>query len=176
MRTYLLPLIAALTFPATARGAPPAAAPPARPSLAQLHFQFDSAVVDRGDRAELERATAWLGKHPHLYLVIEGHTDAIGTYAYNAGLGVRRAEAVRAALVKLGADPARLVVAVYGEADPVSTVNADNRRVIVRGTRNTLAQIQRQALRKGMAVVWGYHPTGRAAARNRDNLRRFFAG
>jgi outer membrane protein OmpA-like peptidoglycan-associated protein len=179
MRTTILIVVAAaLGLPAVARaGEVPAPPPPTGPpALGEVRFAFDSAVVDPRERGELESARDWIADHPQGYLVIEGHTCPVGTYAYNAGLGVRRAEAVRAALVALGADPARLVVGVYGEASQTGTTNAANRRVVVRGTTDSLAAIEKKTLRRGIAVVWDYRPTGKAVARNQTLLRRFFEG
>jgi outer membrane protein OmpA-like peptidoglycan-associated protein len=178
MRKTLLVLVATLGFPSLASAgdtpAPKANAPPR--GLGELRFAFDSSEVKTSDRPDIENGLDWLANHASGYLVIEGHTDAIGTYAYNAGLGVRRAEAVRAALVELGADPARLVVTVYGEAMPVSTSYAANRRVVLRGTHDSLDAIVAATLVRGMAVVWEYHPTGTATARNQSALRKFMAG
>lgn len=141
--------------------------------MAQLMFDFDRSVVNAADRPELEAAKAWMERHPSSYLVIEGFTDSVGTFAYNAGLATRRAEAVRAALIDLGAPADRLVVGIYGEA-LASGNDAADRRVIVRGTNDSLAKITARTLVNGMGVVWSYQPTSDAVAkRNSNNLREF---
>jgi outer membrane protein OmpA-like peptidoglycan-associated protein len=144
--------------------------------MAQLMFDFDKSVVNAADRPELEAARTWIQAHPSSYLVIEGFTDTVGTYAYNAGLAARRAEAVRAALIDLGAPADRLVVGIYGEVLATGHHTAD-RRVIVRGTNDSLAKITSRTLVQGMGVVWDYQPTNDAVARrNSENLREFFRG
>src|SRR5688500_9066106 len=127
--------------------------------MAVLLFEFDKSDVSRIDRAEVEAARAWIAAHPRSYLVIEGHTDATGSFAYNAGLATRRAEAVRSALITLGAPADRLVVGVFGEANATSPNAAANRRVLIRGTNESIDQITSRTLVDGMAVVWDYQPT-----------------
>ncbi len=67
---------------------------------------------------------------------VEGHTDAVGTTEYNQQLSLRRAEAVKAELVKNGMAAGELRVAGMGETDPIDTNDteagrAQNRRVVI---------------------------------------------
>lgn len=99
----------------------------------QIHFEFDSARIALDPEA-LDEATELLAAVPDGVITIEGHTDATGPILYNATLSLRRAEAVRVALIARGIDPARLVVAGRGPDEPVasnalSTGRAQNRRV-----------------------------------------------
>jgi outer membrane protein OmpA-like peptidoglycan-associated protein len=146
---------------------------PMRP-MAVLLFEFDRSELHRADRAEVEAARDWIEAHPDSYLVIEGHTDATGTFAYNAGLATRRAEVVRQALITLGAPADRLVVGVFGEARATSPNSAANRRVVLRGTTESLDQITDRTLIDGMAVVWDYQPAATVAARRQAEIRDFF--
>jgi peptidoglycan-associated lipoprotein len=62
---------------------------------------------------------------------VEGHCDPVGTSEYNMALGMRRAEAAKAYLVKLGADAMQLNTISYGEEKLVTQVEAEyelNRR------------------------------------------------
>jgi outer membrane protein OmpA-like peptidoglycan-associated protein len=61
-----------------------------------------------------------LRQDPELRLLVEGHTDATNTDAYNLGLSERRARAVVAALVKRGIDGARLQAKGFGKSRPVA--------------------------------------------------------
>ena len=54
-------------------------------------------------------------------LEIAGYTDNTGDAALNLALSQKRAEAVREALIKYGADPDMLVAKGYGEADPIAS-------------------------------------------------------
>jgi OmpA-OmpF porin, OOP family len=74
-----------------------------------------------------------------------GHTDAVGTEAYNQKLSLRRADAVKAYLVSKGLDPARLYTEGKGETQPVAddrsaAGRAKNRHVTIEvvGTRTVL--------------------------------------
>jgi len=74
-------------------------------------------------------------------VAVEGHTDSVGTDAYNQRLSQRRAASVREYLVAHGVSASRLSVAGFGEAKPVaSNTTADgraqNRRVELRVTND----------------------------------------
>jgi outer membrane protein OmpA-like peptidoglycan-associated protein len=69
--------------------------------------------------------------------VAEGHTDAIGSDAYNQSLSERRAEAVRRYLINGGITPERIRTEGFGESRPVASNETDegraqNRRVELR--------------------------------------------
>ena len=73
-------------------------------------------------------------------LRIEGYTDNVGKDVNNASLSLRRAEAVRAALIARGVAPARLVAKGYGDASPLASNDtadgrARNRRIEIRSLR-----------------------------------------
>ncbi len=53
-------------------------------------------------------------------VTVTGHTDRIGSAAYNTRLSMRRAEAVKAHLVELGIPAAKIVAAGKGETHPVT--------------------------------------------------------
>ncbi|MEO0335631.1 MAG: OmpA family protein [Pseudomonadota bacterium] len=83
-------------------------------------FKFDSAEVDEAFKEALQRMADYLKRPPGFkLLVIEGHTDSVGSAAYNLKLSQRRADSVRAELIRAGL-PARRVRAVgYGESQPI---------------------------------------------------------
>ena len=87
-----------------------------------VNFASDSAEVPQAMAPFLKTAAADLKqlKAGHV-LEIAGYTDNTGDAALNLALSQKRAEAVREALVKYGADPAMLVAKGYGEADPVAS-------------------------------------------------------
>jgi peptidoglycan-associated lipoprotein len=88
--------------------------------LAPVYFAFGSAVLDPADMEQLGKAASWLRQHPDQQVVIEGHTDAVGTNQYNLELGEQRARAVRDYLIQLGVDEERLTTLSLGEQQPVS--------------------------------------------------------
>ena len=86
-----------------------------------VNFASDSSEVPVSMAPFLKTAAAELKqlKAGHV-LEIAGYTDNTGDAALNLALSQKRAEAVRAALIKYGADPDMLVAKGYGEADPVA--------------------------------------------------------
>jgi outer membrane protein OmpA-like peptidoglycan-associated protein len=98
---------------------------------AVIHFGFDSAALD-GSAPAAAAAGAYLHVHPDSFVELTGHTDPLGSDAYNMGLGQRRADAVQAALVAGGARPSQVVATSQGKASPITSdpkQYAENRRV-----------------------------------------------
>ena len=101
-----------------------------------LHFPFDSAKIPASEFKTLEDVASYLKSHPKVTATLEGHTDNVGTEAYNLRLSKRRAVSVQKALIQRGIDASRLSVRAYGESRPaVSNATpegrAKNRRVEV---------------------------------------------
>jgi OmpA-OmpF porin, OOP family len=127
---------------------PPPAAPPAPPAAtkvtyaADAFFDFDKAVLKPEGRAKLDDLVDKV-KGINLEVIIGvGHTDSVGSDAYNQSLSVRRAEAVKAYLVSKGIEKNRVYTEGKGEKQPVadnktSEGRAKNRRVEIEvvGTR-----------------------------------------
>ena len=95
-------------------------------------------MLDSQSRTSLEEVANMLAGDPHLYLVLEGHTDDSGPEAYNLDLSGRRSLAVRDVLSnELGVSPERLKVTALGSAEPLEpnssvTGRAHSRRVEIR--------------------------------------------
>jgi outer membrane protein OmpA-like peptidoglycan-associated protein len=77
-----------------------------------VNFAFDSAALDEEARGILQVQAHWMRQFPELRYQIYGHTDAVGSDAYNNRLGQRRANAVRAHLVHLGVPRAVILATV----------------------------------------------------------------
>lgn len=101
---------------------------------AETLFDFDKSVIKPDGKKVLDSLIDRL-KTVNLEVVIAvGHTDSIGTDAYNMKLGARRAEAVKAYLVSRGIEKNRVYTESKGERQPVAdnktaTGRAKNRRV-----------------------------------------------
>src|SRR5579863_9264505 len=108
-------------------------------TLGELHFSFDSATLPVHASDELARTASVAADHPEMRIVLDAHCDPIGTQAYNVGLAIRRAEAVRGELIALGVPSDQIVFAVYGKAGADRPTYADDRRVTVWATRDPLA-------------------------------------
>lgn len=75
-----------------------------------------------------------LKNNPGRVVVIDGHTDTVGPSRYNQALGMQRAKAVRAALVREGIESSRITIRSHGEDNPVASNDTsagrrENRRV-----------------------------------------------
>ena len=84
-----------------------------------MHFAYDSAVVKKSEKANVQAVADALGRDASTKLLIEGHCDERGTEEYNRSLGERRALALRQALAKIGVDPSRIRTISYGKDKPV---------------------------------------------------------
>ena len=73
-----------------------------------VYFAFDKCEVRTTETAKIEAAAKVLEKNPTCAVRIEGNCDERGSAEYNRGLGQRRAETVRDALVKLGVAETRI--------------------------------------------------------------------
>jgi OOP family OmpA-OmpF porin len=129
---------------------PPAPAPKPAPKpvaekvtlAADVLFDFDKAVIKPEGKSKLDDLANKV-KAINLEVVIAiGHTDSIGSDAYNQKLSVRRAESVKAYLVSKGIEPNRIYTEGKGEKQPVASNKtkegrAKNRRVEIEviGTR-----------------------------------------
>ena len=102
----------------------------------KLLFDFDSAELRPESLSELERLVKFMGDVPFATALIEGHTDSVGTDAYNQSLSDRRAKAVFDYLSSRGVDPARLKSMGKGESAPIADNKTaegrqENRRVLM---------------------------------------------
>lgn len=84
-------------------------------------FDFDKSTLRPEGRAILAQIAEYMRQAHAQTVRIEGHTDAIGTEAYNKGLSQRRAEAVRRYFVDTAQARATYVAVGYGESKPVAS-------------------------------------------------------
>jgi outer membrane protein OmpA-like peptidoglycan-associated protein len=88
--------------------------------LVGVNFEFDKATLMPESYPILFNALQVLNNNPDMKVEIGGHTDWIGTDAYNQNLSERRAKTVRDYLAAKGIDPKRLTIKGYGESDPIA--------------------------------------------------------
>lgn len=126
--------------PAPAAASVPAAAPaPASEKItfeADTFFDFDKSVLKPAGKSKLSDLASKLQGIDIEVVVATGHTDSVGTDAYNIKLSLRRANAVKAFLVSKGIPADRVFTAGKGETTPVASNKtregrAQNRRVEV---------------------------------------------
>jgi len=100
-------------------------------------FDTNSAIVKPGLYAEIDRVAGVLTQYPQTLIRVEGHTDSVGTEAYNMDLSFRRANSVRDLLVQRGVTISRIQPVGFGETMPVATNATEagrqlNRRVEIK--------------------------------------------
>ena len=109
--------------------------------LKNLHFAFDSSTVHADDKDQLAMARDFIranvpeGCHVTETIDVIGHTDSVGSEAYNQTLSVQRAQAVVDYLSSIGVQTPMNAVG-KGELEPAADNNdeagrAQNRRVVI---------------------------------------------
>ncbi len=99
-----------------------------------VQFVTGSAVLTKIAIAELDKGAKILADHPTLNILIDGHTDNVGTAELNKKLSQKRADAVKDFLVKKGVNASSLTATGYGFDQPIADNKTDkgrteNRRV-----------------------------------------------
>jgi OmpA-OmpF porin, OOP family len=99
-----------------------------------ITFKLNSAEIKSSSFPVLDRAVKVLIEYPNLSIEIQGHTDNRGKDEYNLDLSQRRADAVKAYMVKKGAPEERIRARGYGMSQPIASNDtpegqAENRRV-----------------------------------------------
>ena len=102
--------------------------------LRGVNFDFDKSTIRSDGKSVLDEAIRTLKEEPGITVSVEGHTDSVGSDAYNQGLSERRANAVADHLAEGGVARRRMSTVGFGEAKPVASNEtedgrAQNRRV-----------------------------------------------
>jgi len=105
-------------------------------TMGDVLFAFDKATLSPVAFRNVDKLADFLQKHLNRSVLIEGHTDNVGSDEYNLALSRNRAEAVKKALVTKGVGEDRVTTKGYGEKYPVASNNTSdgrqqNRRVEV---------------------------------------------
>ncbi|MBK3778593.1 OmpA family protein, partial [Azospirillum brasilense] len=98
----------------------------------RINFAFNSADVPKEFYSYVDAVGGLMSQDPQLRLVIEGHTDAVGSEQYNLALSERRAVSVGEYLVRVHhIEPQRIAIAGLGKSQPLTPDPTDsrNRRV-----------------------------------------------
>lgn len=101
-----------------------------------VNFEFDRSEVQDRYLPEIEQVANFMDQYPDTMVELEGHTDSVGTDAYNQALSQRRANAVRQVMIeRFGVPASRVSAEGFGESQPVASNEsaagrAQNRRVI----------------------------------------------
>jgi outer membrane protein OmpA-like peptidoglycan-associated protein len=102
-----------------------------------IYFDVGKSVVKPESFPIIDQIVAFLKDHPAIRVEIEGHTDNTGAASNNQTLSEKRAESIRAEIIKRGIDPGRLEAKGYGSSKPVAdnktaAGRTQNRRVTIK--------------------------------------------
>jgi OOP family OmpA-OmpF porin len=116
--------------------------PPPKPAIIEkgrqtlnVEFDFDKSTIKKGYDKDINDLAKVMRDYPDLNVVIEGHTDNVGTAAYNKKLSQRRADAVKKYMVEQdGINANRITAEGFGFDRPIASNDTDegrqqNRRV-----------------------------------------------
>lgn len=99
-----------------------------------VYFDFDSSAIRADSQSVVAAHAQYLAANPSQKVRLEGHADERGSREYNIGLGERRDQAVRRALMLSGVAEVQLATVSYGEERPAAAGSDEqayalNRRV-----------------------------------------------
>ncbi|MBD9484128.1 OmpA family protein [Pseudomonas sp. PDM14] len=108
-----------------------------------VKFDFDKSKVKEESYGDIKNLADFMNQYPQTATTVEGHTDSVGTDAYNQKLSERRANAVRDVLVnQYGVGGERVNSVGYGESRPVADNATDAGRAV---NRRVEAEVEAQA-------------------------------
>ncbi|MCA0044048.1 OmpA family protein [Celeribacter litoreus] len=96
---------------------------------ATVNFEFNSAILDGVARDSIRKQAQFMAQFPEVRFRVYGHTDLVGSDAYNKSLGLKRANAVVNELARNGISKSRLEALVsYGETQPLIVTQEPERQ------------------------------------------------
>jgi outer membrane protein OmpA-like peptidoglycan-associated protein len=101
-------------------------------TMGDVLFAFDKATLSLEAFRNVDKLTDFLQKHPNRSVLIEGHTDSVGSEEYNLDLSEKRAEAVKNQLVAKGVGKGRIATKGYGKKYPVASNDTSDGRQLNR--------------------------------------------
>ena len=90
-----------------------------------IYFDFDSTTIRGDERGKIDGVAQFMRSGGNT-IIIAGFTDERGTPEYNRGLGERRAQAVREAIIRAGGDGGRLQTVSFGAEMPADSGSSES--------------------------------------------------
>ena len=100
--------------------------------LNNIFFDLNKYEVKEKSITELDKVIRFLSENPGIRVEISGHTDNVGTAAYNLQLSLKRAQAIGLHLIAHGIEAARLTQKGYGAQKPRAPNDTEENRQINR--------------------------------------------
>ena len=109
-------------------------------TLGDVLFESNHADIKPGAQVSLRKLADFLHSYPKRGVLIEGHTDNIGSAGANETLSRRRADAVGTMLAGMGVAGPRVATVGYGEDYPVADNRSDSNRALNRRVEIYIAE------------------------------------
>lgn len=116
---------------------------------AGITFDFNSYSVRPEFQATLNEVASTLAAYPQTYVDVLGHTDSVGSDAYNQTLSEQRAQAVASYLTARGVNTARIATRGYGETMPIASNDTDAGRAQNRRVEIKVVPVRQQDIQTG---------------------------
>jgi len=97
-----------------------------------IRFQVNKTIIHKDSYPVLEQAVKKLNEDKEAFIVVDGYTDITGTTGYNKALSLKRANAVKEHLVKMGIKPSRIKVVGHGSKSPAASNETEEGRKLNR--------------------------------------------
>lgn len=117
-------------------------------TLGDVLFATGRAELTGSAPEGLRKLASFLEEYPDRSIVIEGHTDSVGTDQFNMSLSQRRADAVQSFLVDQGVDAGRMRAVGKGEGSPIASNDDDTGRQQNRRVEVIIENVGQQRLRQ----------------------------
>ena len=102
-------------------------------------FDLNKSDLKSSGMNNVAQLATFLRDNPDRQVIVEGYTDSTGSASYNQSLSERRANSVRAALVRMGVQPQRIVAQGYGKEYPVADNSSTSGRAMNRRVEVTIS-------------------------------------
>jgi len=101
-------------------------------TMGDVLFAFGKADLASGAVRNVDKLAGFLEKHPERNVLIEGHTDSVGSDEFNLALSQKRADAVKEVLTAKGISPDRMMTKGYGKQFPIAGNDTESGRQLNR--------------------------------------------
>lgn len=116
--------------------------------LENIYFDYDDYQIMAKSHTELNRLVAFLQANPTISIELEGHTDQMGSDAYNEQLSIKRAKTIYDYLIQAGIEAHRLTYKGYGKSQPLVPNDHSERQQLNRRVAFKITKVDNRLLSK----------------------------